>query len=91
MVNSVERPVCSHAVDTDTDTTAPRYDFVLPSYSRDRRVSSVTSTIPSEVIINANALNTNPGVTLHNSALQGAANTERGSMNEIYEAMESVM
>ena len=77
-VNSIERSVLSHALDGNIDTTAPRYDFVLPSYSRDRRVSSVTSTVPSEIIINANSTNSHTGVTLQNSALQETANTGRG-------------
>lgn len=77
-VNSIERSVLSHALDGNIDTTAPRYDFVLPSYSRDRRVSSVTSTVPSEIIINANSTNSHAGVTLQNSALQETPNTGRG-------------
>lgn len=76
--NSLERSVLSHALDGNIDTTAPRYDFVLPSYSRDRRVSSVTSTVPSEIIMHANSTNNHTGVTLQNSAAQEAANTGRG-------------
>jgi hypothetical protein len=50
--NTPEESTRRHTIDVDTPTMTPRYDFVLPSYNRDRRASSITTTIPSETIIN---------------------------------------
>jgi hypothetical protein len=79
--NSVERPELRHSIDINPDSTTPRYDFVLPSYSRDRRVSSTTSTVPPETIIHANSTNINISIPDQNSSSQGAANTIEGIIN----------
>ena len=82
--NSVERPV-RHSIDVNPDSTTPRYDFVLPSYSRDRRVSSTTSTIPPESIIHANSSNVNVSIPDQNSSSsQGATNTNEGIIDAIF-------
>ncbi|CAF4246264.1 unnamed protein product, partial [Adineta steineri] len=39
--------------ETDTPTTMPHYDFVLPSYNRDRRLSSTISTVIPDATFNA--------------------------------------
>jgi hypothetical protein len=83
--NSVERPEHRHSIDVNPDSTTPRYDFVLPSYSRDRRVSSITSTIPPEIIIHGNSSNVNISIPDQNSSSQGATNTREG----IIDAMSS--
>jgi hypothetical protein len=79
--NSVERPELRHTIDINPDATTPRYDFVLPSYSRDRRVSSTTLPIPPETIIHANSTNVNISVPDQNSSSQGAVNIKEGIIN----------
>jgi len=50
--NSPERPTRRHTIDVNPDSTVPRYDFILPSYSRDRRRPSITTTVPPGMVIN---------------------------------------
>lgn len=40
-----------HTIEGNTTSTMPHFDYVLPSYRRDRRVSSVTSAVLPETII----------------------------------------
>ncbi|CAF4355797.1 unnamed protein product [Rotaria sp. Silwood2] len=57
--NTPDKPMRRHTIDVHTLSMPPRYDFVLPSYSRDRRVSSITTTVPSSTVINENSTNVN--------------------------------
>lgn len=76
--NTPERPIRRHTIDVNVQTTAPRYDFVLPSYSRDRRVSSITATVPSETIINENSSNVTIPVSGQNSSSFARTNDDKG-------------
>lgn len=83
--DSPEKPARRHTINVDTQlNTPPRYDFVLPSYSRDRRVSSITTTVPPETIINASSTNINISIPDQNSVSQERENTRRGIGKEIF-------
>jgi hypothetical protein len=56
----------------------PRFDYVLPSYSRDRRLSSITSIVPPETILEHVSTNTSLESVAQNPASQEVANNERG-------------
>jgi hypothetical protein len=49
--NSPAKPVRRHTIDLNTPSMMPRFDFILPSYRRDRRLSSITLTVLPETII----------------------------------------
>jgi hypothetical protein len=49
--NPPETQTRRHSINVDTQLNTPRFDLVLPSYRRDRRVSSITTTIPLETVI----------------------------------------
>lgn len=59
--NSPERPARRHTIDANFQTIAPRYDFILPSYSRNRRISSITTTIPPAAILEDGSTGINLG------------------------------
>src|ERR1700728_905675 len=81
--NLPEQPPRRHTIDVHPELTVPRYDLVLPSYSRDRRVSSTTTTIPLETIMNDGS--TNVGITVpdQNSSSIETANNRKGINNEM--------
>jgi hypothetical protein len=80
--NSPERLARRHTTDTNTQSIAPRYDFVLPSYSRDRRVSSTTTTVPAEIIIADGAAGVNIPIPEQNSSSLETANNQKGTYLE---------
>lgn len=51
--NSQAKTTQSHILDVNTLSTIPHFDFVLPSYTRDRRLSSIASTVIPEEIVNS--------------------------------------
>ena len=59
IVNSPEKPTRRHTINITSQQHLPHYDFVLPSYTRDRRVSSITTIIPPTIIINDSSTNVN--------------------------------
>jgi hypothetical protein len=81
--NSLEQPARRHTIAANTESTAPRYDFVLPSYSRDRRVSSITSTLPPGTIITDGSTNANISIPEQNSSSVETANNKKGTNNEL--------
>jgi hypothetical protein len=62
----------------------PRYDFVLPSYSRDRRVSSITTTIPAAAIITDGSTSVNISIPEQNSSSLETADNKKGINNELF-------
>ncbi|CAF1083260.1 unnamed protein product [Rotaria sordida] len=66
--NTPEKPMRRHTIDVHTLSMPPRYDFVLPSYSRDRRASSIITTVPSATVINDNSTNVNIPIPEQNSS-----------------------
>ena len=77
--SSPEIPTRRHTIDIHTQSIAPRYDFVLPSYSRDRRVSSTTTTIPSGMIITDGSTGVNIQIPEQNSSSREVANNKKGT------------
>lgn len=67
-----------HTIDVNTPSMIPRFDFVLPSYSRDRRLSSITSTVPPETIIDGVATNTNFSNIEQNPSSSEISNNRKG-------------
>jgi hypothetical protein len=55
--NSPSKPSRRHTIEANTSSTMPHFDFILPSYTRDRRLSSITSTVPPETIIDTVSAN----------------------------------
>ena len=82
--NSEETPARRYTIDANPDATIPRYDFVLPSYSRDRRKSSVTSTLPPGTIVNDGSTNVNISVPDLNSSTLAAATARAGITDELF-------
>ena len=79
--NSAETLTRRHTIDANTQSYTPRYDFVLPSYRRDRRVSSITTTVPSEIIITDGSTNVSiPSLEQNASSLETA--DDRKGMNK---------
>jgi hypothetical protein len=70
---SQAKPTRRHTIDVHTPSMIPRFNIVLPSYNRDRRVSSITSVIPPETIINGIPANSE-----QNSVSSETANNQKG-------------
>jgi len=69
--NSQAKSTRHHTIKVNTPSTLPRFDLVQPSYSRNRRLSSITSTIPPETILEGASTNVS-----HSSAEQIPASSE---------------
>ena len=67
-----------HTIEVNSPSMIPRFDFVLPSYSRDRRLSSFTSVIPPATILEHVSTNTSLASVAQNSTPQEVANDEGG-------------
>lgn len=77
--NSLETQTRRNTIDSNnTETSAPRYDFVLPSYSRDRRKSSITTTLPPETIVTDGTTNVNISIPEQDPSSSETANTQKG-------------
>lgn len=87
--NSQERPTRRHTMDTNTESIVPRYDFVLPSYSRDRRKSSITTTVPPEAINIDGSANVNISIPEQGSSSTEIANNKKGTNNEVFSIISS--
>ncbi|CAF0720523.1 unnamed protein product [Rotaria sp. Silwood1] len=87
--NTPEKPMRRHTIDVHTLSMPPRYDFVLPSYSRDRRVSSIITTIPSSTVINENSTNVNIPIPEQNSPSFERADNKKDHYSNIQERHES--
>jgi hypothetical protein len=70
-----------HTIDVNPDSTMPRYDFVLPSYSRNRRVSSIITTVPPATISYDGSTNVNISIPNANSSTLETANNKKGIIN----------
>ncbi len=80
--NSPARPGRRHTIEVNSPSMMPRFDFILPSYSRDRRLSSFTSVIPPQTILEHVSTNTSLASVAQNPTLQEVANDE-GGLREI--------
>jgi hypothetical protein len=83
-LNPLEKRTRRHTIDANIESMAPRYDFVLPSYRRDRRVSSITTTLPAETIINDGSVNVNISIPEQNSTSLETADNKKGTNNELF-------
>jgi hypothetical protein len=79
--NPSDRPTRRHTIDVDIQSTAPRYDFILPSYSRDRRVSSITTTMRPETMMNDGLTN----IHMTNSELNASTSDMATNRTSTYE------
>lgn len=81
--NTPEKPTRRHTIDVNLQTTTPRYDFVVPSYSRDRRVSSITTTLPPGTILGDGVPSVNIQIPEQDSAEEQRAENNETSKNTI--------
>jgi len=82
--NPLNQPMRRHTIDNNIESMTPRYDFVLPSYSRDRRVSSITTTIPPAAIITDGSTSVNISIPEQNSSSLETADNKKGINNELF-------
>jgi hypothetical protein len=76
--NPPETPTRRHSINVDTQ---PRFDFVLPSYRRDRRVSSITTTIPLETVIGEGSTRISIPNSEQNASSSETADNRKGIKN----------
>jgi hypothetical protein len=82
--NPLRQPMRRHTIDTNTESMTPRYDFVLPSYSRDRRVSSIITTIPPAAIITDGSTSVNISIPEQNASPLETVDNKEGTNNELF-------
>ena len=89
--NTSERTRRRHTIDANDQTIMPRYDFVLPSYSRDRRISSIIATIPSATIMNDGTTNINLATAseANSTSAEGARNEQGKRLHALCLSPES--
>jgi len=80
--SSQGKPTRRHTIEVNTPSMMPRFDFVLPSYSRDRRLSSITSTVPPETIIDGVSTNVSLSSADQNPSSSEIANNRKGWKTE---------
>ena len=76
--NSPEKPTRRHTIDVHAHSAVPRYDFVLPSYSRNRRVSSITTTIPPGIVISDGSTGVSIPIPEQDSSSAEATSNKKG-------------
>jgi hypothetical protein len=76
--NSPTKPTRRHTIEVNSQSMMPRFDFVLPSYRRDRRLSSITSIVPPETILEHVSTNVSLESVAQNPSPQEVANNEIG-------------
>jgi hypothetical protein len=76
--NSPAQPTRRHSIEINTPSTIPRFDFVLPSYGRNRRLSSITSTVPPETIIEGVSTDASISSAEQNPSSSELANNRKG-------------
>jgi hypothetical protein len=75
--NSQVQPTHRQTIELNTQSTVPRFDFVVPSYSRDRRFSSIISTVPPETILEGGSTNASLSSTEQNPPSSEVANNRK--------------
>ncbi len=76
--NSLAKTPRRHTIEINTPSTLPRFDFILPSYSRDRRLSSIASVIPPETILERVSTNASFTSVEQNPSSSEAENNRNG-------------
>ncbi len=76
--NSPTRPTRRHTIDVNTSSVLPRFDLIFPTYSRDRRLSSITSTVPPETILAGISTNASFSTAQQNSSSTEQASNRQG-------------
>ncbi|CAF4007601.1 unnamed protein product [Rotaria magnacalcarata] len=88
--NTPERPARRHTIDVNILSTTPRYDFILPSYSRNRRFSSIITTIPPGIALYGGSTNVSIPIPQQNQiSEETASNTEESNSRFSLEQMIS--
>ena len=76
--NSPAKPVRRHTIEVNTPSMMPRFDFILPSYRRDRRLSSKTSKVLPETIIETVSANVSLSSAEQNPSLSEVEDNRKG-------------
>ena len=74
-----ERPARRHTIDANILSTTPRYDFILPSYSRNRRLSSIITTLPPGILLHDGSTNVSIPIPEQNQISEETASNTKGT------------
>jgi len=76
--NPLAKSTHHDTTEVNTSSTIPHFDFILPSYSRDRRLSSIASVVLPETIVNDGSINASFSTIEQNLSSSEIENNRKG-------------